>query len=309
MERRYLIATLALVATFAIFSREFRSGHLANLPCTRAELKADLACAKQYLVDQVDAKVHPFVSRGIPEEQQMVAELNLPVLVAANEQAAEVQAQIAQQMAEKQCDAATRAQEQALRAQEIGLREQERSLHAAERAQERAAEISARVQERAQEMNERASMRAQEITARAMERAQRAFEKSQWKVQKSQWKMALPNTPPVPNAPIAPLPIDFQVSMPADFDQQIHAAVESRVAVKCVRAQAAAQQYRTVMIRRANDNMQNNVHVVVSTQDVSGLTALTQSPASQNAMHKLGRDIQRFEDHVTRTIDRAFAAL
>jgi hypothetical protein len=298
MERRYLIATLALVATFAIFSREFRSGHLANLPCTRAELKADLACAKQYLVDQVDAKVHPFVSRGIPEEQQMVAELNLPVLVAANEQAAEVQAQIAQQMAEKQCDAATRAQEQALRAQEIGLREQERGLRAAERAQERAAEISARVQER-----------AQEITARAMERAQRAFEKSQWKVQKSQWKMALPNTPPVPNAPIAPLPIDFQVSMPADFDQQIHAAVESRVAVKCVRAQAAAQQYRTVMIRRANDNMQNNVHVVVSTQDVSGLTALTQSPASQNAMHKLGRDIQRFEDHVTRTIDRAFATL
>jgi hypothetical protein len=202
-----------------------------------------------------------------------------------------------------------RAQEQALRAQEIGLREQERGLRAAERAQERASEISARVQERAQEMNEHATMRAQEITVRAMARAQRAMEKSQWKVQKSPWKMIQPNASLPPDAPVAPLPIDFKISMPADFDQQIHAAVESRVAVKCVRAQAAAQQYRTVMIRRANDNLQSNVHVVVSTQDVSGLTALTQIPASQNAMHKVGRDLQRFEDHVARTFDRAFATL
>ena len=53
MERRYLVATLALVATFAIFSREFRTGHLANLPCSRAELRADLACAKHYVADQL----------------------------------------------------------------------------------------------------------------------------------------------------------------------------------------------------------------------------------------------------------------
>ena len=32
MERRYLVATLALVATFAIFSREFRAEYLAKLP-------------------------------------------------------------------------------------------------------------------------------------------------------------------------------------------------------------------------------------------------------------------------------------
>src|ERR1035438_3378442 len=57
MERRYLVATLALVATFAIFSREFRSGHLANLPCSRAALRADLACAKQYVADQLEAKL------------------------------------------------------------------------------------------------------------------------------------------------------------------------------------------------------------------------------------------------------------
>src|SRR5271157_5736064 len=55
MERRYLVATLALVATFAIFSREFRSGHLANLPCSRADLMAELACAKRYMADQLVA--------------------------------------------------------------------------------------------------------------------------------------------------------------------------------------------------------------------------------------------------------------
>jgi|GEM_PF-4424621 len=288
MERRYLAATLALVATFAIFSREFRSGHLANLPCSRAELRADLACAKHYLADQLVAKVRPFVDRSVPEEQQMVTELNLPVLAAANEKVAEVQAQIVQQTAEKSCEAAMRAQEQARRAQEAGFRLQERNLRGVER-----------VQERAFELNTRASERAQEITVRAMERAQRAL-------QRSGSKMVFPN-PPSP--PVAPLPIDFQVSLPADFDQQVQAAVESRGAVKCVRAQVAAQQFRTVMVQRANQNMRSNVHVVVSTQDVSGLTALTQSPAAQSSMHKLARNIQRLEDHVARTIDRAFGTL
>jgi hypothetical protein len=277
MERRYLAATLALVATFAIFSREFRSGHLANLPCSRAELRADLACAKHYLADQLVAKVRPFVDRSVPEEQQMVTELNLPVLAAANEKVAEVQAQIVQQTAEKSCEAAMRAQEQARRAQEAGFRLRERNLRGVERVQERAFELN----------------------TRASERAQRAL-------QRSGSKMVFPN-PPSP--PVAPLPIDFQVSFPADFDQQVQAAVESRGAVKCVRAQVAAQQFRTVMVQRANQNMRSNVHVVVSTQDVSGLTALTQSPAAQSSMHKLARNIQRLEDHVARTIDRAFGTL
>jgi hypothetical protein len=299
MERRYLIATLALVATFSIFSRGFQSGHLANFSCPRATLKAEIACAKHYVADHLVAKFRPFVDRGIPEEQQMVAELNLPVLAAANEKAAEVQAEVAQFTAEKNCDAAVRAQDRALRAQEAGFRAQERNLRAAERAQERAMEVSVRASERAQEMNERTALRAQEVSARAMERAQRAMEKSRWKMMQ----------PVAPNAPVAPLPIDFQVSFPSDFDQQIHAAVESRGAVKCVRTRVAAQQFRTVMIQRANQNMNSNVHMVVSTQDVSGLTALTHHPASQSAMHQLGRNLQRLEDHVSRTIDRAFATL
>src|SRR5271165_2365094 len=150
MERRYLVASLALVATFAIFSREFRSGHLANLPCPRAALKAEIACAKQYLAEQFDAKIRSFVARAIPDEQQMVAELNLPALAAANERVAEVQAKIAERVAEKQ-SAAARAQDNALRAQE-------RSLRDVERMQERAAELSARATERAQAMNERTTL-------------------------------------------------------------------------------------------------------------------------------------------------------
>ena len=300
MERRYLVATLALVATFAIFSREFRSGHLAKLPTTRAELRADLACAKHYVADQLVAKFRPFVDRGIPEEQQMVAELNLPVLVRANEKVAETQALVAEQVAERNCEAAQRAQERALRAQEAGLRAQERNLRAAERAQERAAEMSARAQERAQELSARASERAVEVSARAMERAQKAMEKSH------KWKFVFPTTP---NPPSTPIPIDFEFTMPSDIDQQVRAAVQNRVAVQCVRTKVAAQQVQTVMIQRANQNIKDNVNVEVSVQDVSGLNALAQNPATHSAMHKLGHDIQHFEDHVVRTFDRAFATL
>ena len=178
MERRYLIATLALVATFAIFSREFRAGHLANLPCTRAELRAEIACAKHYLADQFHSKVHSFVARAIPKEQQMVAELNLPVLAAANEKIAETQVQLAQLTVEKNCEAAMRAQERALRAQEAGFRAQERSLRGVQRAQERAEEINVRVQERMQEVNARMAVRAQEITVHAVEHAQRNMERA-----------------------------------------------------------------------------------------------------------------------------------
>ncbi len=299
MERRYLVATVALVATFAIFSREFRSGHFTHLPCSRAGLRAELACAKHYLADQLVAKARPFIARSVPEEQQMVAELNLPVLVAANEKVAELQAQVAQQTAQKNCESALRAQEQALRAREQAFRVQEQGLRAAERVQQRAAEISARAQERAEEINVRVALRAQEISARAVERAQRAL-------QKSHPGMVLPNPP---EAPLPPLPIDFKVNLPADFDQQVQAAVENHMVVKCVRTNVAARQYRTVIVHQANQNMMNNVQVVVSTQDVSGVSALAQAPASQSAVHKLGHTIQHLEDHIAASVDRAFATL
>jgi hypothetical protein len=307
MERRYLVATLALVATFAIFSPEFPAGYMAKLPRTGAELRADLACAKHYVADQLVAKVRPLVDRGIPEEQQMIAELNLPVLVRANEKVAETQALIAGHVAERNCEAAQREQDQALRAQENALRVQERNLRAAERAQERATEMSARAQERAaelssraQEMSARASERAVEFSVRAQERAQKAMEKSH------KWKFVFPNPPAAPSTPI---PIDFEFTMPSDIDQQVRAAVQTRVAVQCVKTKVAAQQIQTVMVQRVNQNMRNNMNVVVSTQDVSGLSSLTQSPAAHDAIHKLGHDLQHLQDHVARSIDNAFSPL
>ena len=158
--------------------------------------------------------------------------------------------------------------------------------------------MNARMSECAAEIN----VRAQEIAARATERAQRA-------VWNSRGRMLPPNPPSTAIAPPAPLPIDFQVSLPSDFDQQVQAVVDSHIAVKCVRTKVAAQQVRTVMIQRANQNMVKDVRVVVSTQDVSGLTSLAQSPASRSAMHKFGHDVRHLEDHILRTIDRAFATL
>jgi len=175
MERRSLIATMALVATFAIFSRGLQSGLMANPACPLSKLKAEIACARHYLADQLVARFRPFVDRGVPDEPQMVAELNLPVLAAANKKIAETQVQLAQLTAEKSCEAAMRAQERAFRAQE-------RSMRAAEHAQERANEINVRVQERMQEVNARIAVRAQEITVHAMERAQRNMEKSHAKM-------------------------------------------------------------------------------------------------------------------------------
>src|SRR5271157_1012621 len=117
MERRYLVATLALVATFSIFSREFNAGRLSKLPSSKAEVLADLHCAKQYVAEQLMAKLEPLVDRTSPEQAQMVAELNLPEVARTALMSAQSRAQArAQQSAKQKCDVALRAQRDALRA-------------------------------------------------------------------------------------------------------------------------------------------------------------------------------------------------
>jgi hypothetical protein len=174
MERRYLVATVALVATFAIFSREFRSGHKPTLPCTKAQLMADLSCAKQYVAQQLMAKLEPYVDRRSPDEAQMVVELNMPELARVQKKVARAQVIAAQTISERQCDTALRARENARRAQEMAQRLQEMNTRAAERAQE----MNLRASERAMEINVREIERAQRIRASAMERAQRAIDQS-----------------------------------------------------------------------------------------------------------------------------------
>ena len=80
MERRYLAATLALAATFAIFSGEFCTRYLSKVPHSPAELKADIACAKQYVAKQVLAKLETYTGQRTAEQQPMLAELNAPEL-------------------------------------------------------------------------------------------------------------------------------------------------------------------------------------------------------------------------------------
>jgi hypothetical protein len=184
MERRYLAATLALAATFAIFSREFRSGHLAKFPTSRAELQADVACAKHYVAEQMMAKLQPYLAHT-PEQAQIVAELNLPELARAEQKVVDAQVLATEQSAHQKCEVTLRAQREAMRAQKASERALEVQIRNVERAQKiqelavvRAQELTERAAERAQKINVAAVIRAQEAAARSMEKAQCSMEKS-----------------------------------------------------------------------------------------------------------------------------------
>lgn len=213
MDRRYLAATLALAATFAIFSREFRSGHLAKFPTSRGQLQADVACVKHYVAEQVMPKLEPYLDRGTPEQAQMVAELNLPELVRVEQKVADAQVLATEQAAHQKCEVTLRAQREAVRAQkatERALEIQIRNVEQAQRIQQlavvRAQELTERAAERAQKINVTAVIRAQEAATRAMEKSQCAMEKSRSQMIHSQ-TMGTPihinfQVPAVPNVSI-----------------------------------------------------------------------------------------------------------
>jgi len=79
MERRYLVAALAIIATFAVFSRGFHAlqrisaGHAENF-----EAVAAARCLANSAAQEV-AKVRSHFRHGYsPEQAQMVAEMNMP---------------------------------------------------------------------------------------------------------------------------------------------------------------------------------------------------------------------------------------
>ena len=227
MERRYLVAILALAATFAIFSREFRSGYLAKLPTSPAQLQAEVACAKQYVAERLVARLEPFLDRTAPEQAQMVAELNLPEVVRVQQQITEEQVQLVRQADQQKCAAAIRAQREALRTQQAGQRALEIQIRNVERAQKlqdlvviRSQELTDRANERAQRINAAVAIRTQEIAGRSLQRAQCALERSQSKLNRAQVQglpihinFTAPAAPPVtitiPAAPVAPTPTSF----------------------------------------------------------------------------------------------------
>ena len=113
MERRYLVATLAIIATFATFSRGFQS--LQHLSLLRGQHPSALS--------RWAAKMKTHLRPSYPEEAQLLAEMNLPIAA---------QARVAEQ-AMRQGQAAARC------ARETAMREAERARSDATRMRERIA--------------------------------------------------------------------------------------------------------------------------------------------------------------------------
>ncbi len=113
MERRYLVAALAIIATFAVFSRGLRTLERVSLSYGQhvgAKCNADAAAASRLI-----GKVRTHLRPGYPEEAQLLAEMNLPIVMA--------RAQVAEQIARQHMAAAQCARAMALRQAERAQRE------------------------------------------------------------------------------------------------------------------------------------------------------------------------------------------
>jgi hypothetical protein len=82
MERRYLAATIAMAATFAIFSHAFNSGLMSKLQAGHETLISEMRCAAQSLRSQLLDKINHSLGSSTPEEAQLRVEMNLPAPVA-----------------------------------------------------------------------------------------------------------------------------------------------------------------------------------------------------------------------------------
>jgi hypothetical protein len=102
MERRYLVAALAMIATFAGVSRGFQSvQQLSRQRGQHGQAISSPQCVLPAIVSRVLAKLKGGLHQTDPEEAQLLAEMNLPVAALqakATEQAAK-QAQIAAELA------------------------------------------------------------------------------------------------------------------------------------------------------------------------------------------------------------------
>jgi hypothetical protein len=121
MERRYLVVALAIIATFAITSRGFRAlEHVSLLHAAHAQTMDHPQCPSS-IATRALAKIHTHLRPRIPEEAQMLAELNVPL--------ANMQSTIAEQMS-RQNEAITQC------ARERTMRDAERAYRDAMRLQQ-----------------------------------------------------------------------------------------------------------------------------------------------------------------------------
>ncbi len=124
MERRYLVAALAIIATFAGFSRGFQS--LQRISLSHAEHLGVAAHAKcGAAAARAAAKIRTRLRPRYPEEAQLLAEMNVPIARLE----ARVADQLARQDAASQCARAA-AQQEALRVHRDAMRMREKMLRA-----------------------------------------------------------------------------------------------------------------------------------------------------------------------------------
>lgn len=125
MERRYLVAALAIVATFAVFSRGFHA--LQRLSYENSEDYRQVAAARHWAnsAAQTVAHVRSHFRHGYsPEEAQLVAEMNLPAM----------ESSIAEQMSRQDQAISRCARERALRQAEHARQQAMRMEHEYARA-------------------------------------------------------------------------------------------------------------------------------------------------------------------------------
>jgi len=121
MERRYLVAALAIVATFMVTSHGFRTlEHLSMVHAANAEAVVKSRCPSSSAA-QALAKMGTHLRPRFPEEAQLLAEMNAPLVNMQNtitEQVTRQDASIAQCARERAVREAERAYRDAMRAQQ-----------------------------------------------------------------------------------------------------------------------------------------------------------------------------------------------
>jgi hypothetical protein len=115
MERRYLVAALALIATFAITSRGFRALERVSLVHSAHAQAIDHPQCPSSVAARALAKIHTHLRPRIPEEAQLLAEMNAPF--------ANMQSTIAEQMSRQNQAIAQCARERAMRDAEQAYRD------------------------------------------------------------------------------------------------------------------------------------------------------------------------------------------
>ncbi len=125
MERRYLVAAIALIGTFAITSRGFRALERVSLVhSAHAQTLATQQCPSS-IAARALAKIHTHLRPRIPEEAQLLAEMNVPL---ANMQSSVSEQLSRQNQAIEQC-ARERAMRDAERAYRDAMHLQQQLTH------------------------------------------------------------------------------------------------------------------------------------------------------------------------------------